>query len=224
MLVERIVMSGQVIERLAVIVGAYGLGSIPFGYLLVKYVFVRGVDIRTVGSGNVGATNVSRIAGASGGLLTLLLDAGKGAAAVILAGHLTDQEPKWMGVAAVMAIVGHVFPIWLKGRGGKGVATGFGAFLVISPLAMACVLAVWVVTVGWKRYISLGSIAAAASAPLLIWVVEGTFSHRATADILPGLIAVTLGSTLIIARHRENIHRLLRGSEHKFGSRASVRS
>ncbi|HXF06089.1 MAG TPA: glycerol-3-phosphate 1-O-acyltransferase PlsY, partial [Blastocatellia bacterium] len=203
---------------------AYGLGSIPFGFLLVKYVLARGVDIRTVGSGNVGATNVSRVAGLSGGLLTLLLDAGKGAAGVILAGHLTDQESEWMGVAAMMTIVGHVFPIWLKGRGGKGVATGFGAFLVISPLAMACALAVWVVMVGWKRYVSLGSITAAASAPLLIWIVESNFFHRETADILPGLVAVTLGSALIIARHRENIRRLLQGSEHKFGSRVSVRS
>lgn len=223
MLVQRIVMSEQVVERLVVIVGAYGLGSIPFGYLLVKYVFARGVDIRTIGSGNVGATNVSRVAGVSGGLLTLLLDVGKGAAGVMLAGHLTDQDPAWMGAAAVMAIVGHVFPVWLKGRGGKGVATGLGAFLVVSPLAMAGVLAVWVVVVGWKRYVSLGSIAAAASAPLLIWVVESNFSHRGTADILPGLIAVTLGSTLIIARHRENIRRLLGGSEQKFGSRLSVR-
>jgi glycerol-3-phosphate acyltransferase PlsY len=141
----------------------------------------------------------------------------------MLAGHLTEHDPGWMGAAAVIAIVGHVFPIWLKGRGGKGVATGFGAFLVVSPLAMVCVLAVWGVMLGWKRYVSLGSIAAAASAPLLIWIVEGNFSHRGTADILPRLIAVTVGSTLIIARHRENIRRLVRGSEQKFGSRVSVR-
>lgn len=214
----------QIGERLVILVGAYGFGSIPFGYLLVKYIFARGLDIRTIGSGNVGATNVSRVAGVSAGLLTLLLDAGKGAVAVMLAGRLTDQNPGWMGAAAVMAIVGHVFPVWLKGRGGKGVATGFGAFLVVSPLAMVCVLAVWIILVAWKRYVSLGSIAAAASAPLVIWIVERTFSHRVTADILPGVIAVSFGSALIISKHRDNIRRLLRGNEQKFGSRVSLRS
>ncbi len=220
MLVGRMPIRGEIVEKLAVIVGAYGWGSIPFGYLLVKYLFARGTDIRTVGSGNVGATNVSRVAGLGGGLLTLVLDGGKGAAAVEMAARLTGEDPRWMGVAAVMAIVGHIFPVWLKGRGGKGVATGLGAYLVLSPLAMGAVAALWLGVVAWKRYVSLGSILAAAAAPFSIWVVERALTHRSPDGVIPWVITAAVGSTLIIVRHGENIRRLRRGTERTIGRRA----
>jgi acyl phosphate:glycerol-3-phosphate acyltransferase len=195
-----------------VLVVAYLLGSVPFGYLLVRA--SGGGDVRETGSGGTGATNVTRRAGRWAGLLTLALDALKGAAAVLFARLLlTEGEGWWVAAAAVAAIVGHVFPVWLGFRGGKGVATGLGVFAVLAPLALLCALPVFVLVVWVTRYVSLGSIVAAALVPLAVWAL-GTRAARGD-ELLPVLTAASLGGALIIFMHRANIGRLLRGEEHR---------
>lgn len=181
----------------------YLLGSIPFGYIIVKV--LHGSDVRRQGSGNIGATNVYR-ASRWAGILTLLLDGAKGYAAVVLAG-LMGGGVEWAGVAAVAAIVGHVFTVWLGFKGGKGVATGCGAYLAISPLAVCTTLVVFVATVALTRYISLASILATATFPL--WAL---LYHQPAAAIFWAVA----GSALIVAKHHQNIRRLLSGTEHKF--------
>lgn len=151
-----------------ILVAAYLLGSIPFGLLIVKA--RGGPDVRTTGSGNIGAANVARSAGAVAGVLTLLLDAGKGYLAVWIVGRWTGGSVRWMMAAAVAAVVGHVFPVWLRFRGGKGVATGLGVFLPICPEAVAAGAALWLLMVGFWRYSSLGSIVAAAALPVFVYV------------------------------------------------------
>src|SRR5262247_1105249 len=155
-------------EAVSLIV-AYLLGSIPFGYLIVK--LTRGADIRETGSGGTGATNVSRRAGKSAGVVTLALDALKGAAAVLVARWLTGETgTSWVvAAAAALAVVGHCYPVWLKFKAGKGVATGLGVFLAIAPWAVLAAVAVFIVIVWRTRYVSLGSIVAAAFMPL--WVL-----------------------------------------------------
>jgi len=193
---------------------AYLLGSIPFGYLIVRA--KEGVDVRESGSGATGATNVSRRAGKFAGVLTLVLDAVKGAAAVLLARKfLTDDFSInfWVAAAGIIAIAGHVFPIWLKFRGGKGVATGVGAFLCFSPLAVAISALIFLLVVATTRYVSLGSIAATAALPLLVWLIA-SFKH--SPDFVPTLIASIIGGALIIFMHRANIGRLFSGTESKF--------
>ncbi|HEV2490576.1 MAG TPA: glycerol-3-phosphate 1-O-acyltransferase PlsY [Candidatus Acidoferrales bacterium] len=186
---------------------AYFLGSVPFGYLIVK--FTRGSDVRASGSGNIGATNVSRVAGKSAGVVTLALDAGKGYLAVWLAARWTHANARWMMAAALAAVVGHMFSCWLKFRGGKGVATGLGVFLPISFEAVAAAFLLWLVVVAFWRYASLGSIVAAAALPILLYFLY-TPGHSPP-------LAVSVGSTLIailvILKHRENIRRLLAGTE-----------
>jgi glycerol-3-phosphate acyltransferase PlsY len=184
----------------------YLLGSVPFGYLLVKA--SQGADIRAVGSGNIGATNVFRRSRWAG-ILTLACDGGKGYLAVLVAGMLSS-DPVWKGIAAVAAILGHIFPIWLRFRGGKGVATGCGAYLAIAPLPVATTMIVFVSTVVFTRYISLASILATATFPLWAWL-----QHRPPQVILWAAI----GSAFIVAMHHQNIRRLLRGTEHKFEPR-----
>jgi glycerol-3-phosphate acyltransferase PlsY len=150
---------------------SYLLGSIPFGYLLVR--IFRGKDVRQSGSGNIGATNVSRTSPLLGAL-TLLLDALKGSAAAALAYHLSGGRAGGvkpylaMAVAALFAVIGHVFPLWLKFRGGKGVATGLGAFIMIAPRAVLVAVGVFIVIVVIFRYVSLGSIVAVVCFPLLL--------------------------------------------------------
>src|SRR5262249_32259190 len=145
---------------------AYLIGSIPFGYLIVRGKI--GADIRQTGSGGTGATNVSRRAGKTAGVVTLLLDALKGAAAVVIA-ERTGNE--WLVAAAAIAvIVGHIFPVWLGFRGGKGVATGAGVFLVLAPLAVLCAGVVFLAIVFATRYVSLGSMVGAATIPLFVWL------------------------------------------------------
>jgi glycerol-3-phosphate acyltransferase PlsY len=198
------------VTLMAIPIVAYLLGSIPFGLLLTK--LFGGGDVRTAGSGNIGATNVARVAGTLPGILTLLLDAAKGAAAVWLAGRFSDESATWMTIAALAALVGHCFPVWLKFRGGKGVATAAGVFLMLSPLALVGSLIVFILVVAFWGYVSLGSISAAASMPLLIYLLWAP--HHAPP------LAVTFGAlaaaVLIIYKHDANIQRLVEGEEPKF--------
>ena len=196
------------------LVCAYLLGSIPFGYLIVRA--KEGVDVRESGSGATGATNVSRKAGKFAGVLTLLLDAAKGALAVLLARKFLTSDfgvNEWVAAAAVAAIVGHVFPVWLKFRGGKGVATGVGAFLLISPLAVAFSALLFLLVVGATRYVSLASITAAATMPLFVVLL---YLFAPSQDLWPSFAAAVIGGALIIFMHRANIGRLLSGTENKF--------
>jgi acyl phosphate:glycerol-3-phosphate acyltransferase len=201
---------------------AYLLGSVPFGYILVR--IFRGSDIRESGSGNIGATNVAR-SGAKGlAAFTLLLDAAKGFAAV-WAAHLlaetraandADSAYAVASVAAFFAILGHMYPFWLKFRGGKGVATAVGAFIALAPMSVLIVLCIFLVLVLTFRYISLGSIVAAAAFPVSVYLLQ-----RNQLEMLPAIVAA---SALIIFRHRENIRRLLSGTEHRFGAKPSTAS
>jgi glycerol-3-phosphate acyltransferase PlsY len=188
----------------------YLLGSIPFGFLIVK--LRQGRDVRTVGSGNIGAVNVSRVGGLGAGALTLLLDAGKGYLAVCIASRFTDENITWMVVAGLAAIIGHLFPVWLRFRGGRGVATGVGVFLPICWKAVLVALVLWILVVAFWRYVSLGSIVAAASLPLLTYFL---YAPR-HAPPLTVSISTTLAALLIIVRHRPNIERLIAGSEDRF--------
>jgi acyl phosphate:glycerol-3-phosphate acyltransferase len=195
---------------------SYLLGSIPFGYLLVR--IFRGEDVRQSGSGNIGATNVSRKSPLLG-LLTLVLDALKGTSAValsyLLADHLTVGPPKLdqFAFGALFAIVGHVFPVWLKFRGGKGVATGLGTFAVIAPKAVLISVAVFIGIVAIFRYVSLGSIIAVAVFPFAAWRIGQFYLSP------QGLVLLTLASLLIVAKHHENIRRLLAGTESRIGDK-----
>ena len=194
-----------------ILIAAYLLGSIPFGYLLVR-VF-RGEDVRASGSGNIGATNVSRKSPVLGAL-TLLLDAAKGYVAVQLAMYSglprTDAGlMRVMATAALLAIVGHMFPVWLKFHGGKGVATALGAFLRFVPLAVGVAVIIFVIVVLISRRISVGSILAAALFPATVWTLS--LSHDPAVLALIGIAAL-----LIIARHYKNILRLLSGEEPRF--------
>jgi glycerol-3-phosphate acyltransferase PlsY len=191
-----------------VLVISYFLGSIPFGFLLVK--FSQGKDIRSIGSGNIGATNVFRKNRATG-ILTLLLDAGKGALAVAVAGWL-GVSPTWMAVAAVAAIIGHIFPVWLRFKGGKGVATGCGAFLVLSPIAVLSTLVLFVLVAVTTRYVSAASIIATAMYPVWAYIYGET---------TPVLIWAAIGALLIVAKHHQNIRRLFAGTESKFMAKTS---
>lgn len=195
---------------LAVALVAYLLGSIPFGLILAKA--FGGADVRKTGSGNIGATNVARVVGPFAGILTLLLDAAKGWFAVWLAGRFFIGDSTAMVLAGFLAMLGHCFPIWLRFRGGKGVATAAGVFLALSPLAMAGGLLLFILTVAAWRYVSLGSLAAAAAIPLLVYLLWAP--HFAPPQ------SVTLGSLaialLVIIEHRANIVRLARGEEPKF--------
>lgn len=195
---------------IAIPIVAYLLGSIPFGLLLTK--LFGGGDVRKAGSGNIGATNVARVAGPLPGILTLLLDTAKGAAAVWLAAHFSNESATWMTIAALAALIGHCFPLWLKFHGGKGVATAAGVFLMLSPLALLGSVIVFILVVAFWRYVSLGSISAAAAMPLLIYLLWAP--HHAPP------LAVTFGALgaaiLIIYKHDGNIQRLVEGEEPKF--------
>ena len=147
--------------------GAYLLGSIPFGVLLAR--LAGAGDVRSAGSGNIGATNVARVAGPLAGILTLVLDTAKGAAAVLLADRLANGSAMWVILAGLAVLMGHCFPIWLRFKGGKGVATALGVFLMLSPPSALAALFVFVLVVGYWKYVSLGSISAAAAMPLLIY-------------------------------------------------------
>src|SRR5690349_13077995 len=200
-----------------VLMVAYLIGSIPFGYLIVR--LSGGGDVRQTGSGGTGATNVSRRAGKAAGFLTLVLDAAKGAFAVLMAGvalsdHRTGATIWWFVAAAVAVVAGHIFPVWLGFRGGKGVATAAGAFFMVAPFALLCAGIVFVLVVALTRYVSLASLAAAVLIPFFLWVQKWTL--QPAADIRPPLIAAVAGALLIIFAHRGNIRRLISGTESKF--------
>jgi acyl phosphate:glycerol-3-phosphate acyltransferase len=223
---------------LIIAAASYLLGSIPFGYLLVR--IFRGEDVRRSGSGNIGATNVSRKSLLLG-VLTLLLDAGKGAAAVVLAIMLSRGEIlRWAdsnvpgytdhpwfpyppvvamraAVAALFAVLGHMFPVWLKFRGGKGVATGVGAFVLLAPKAILAAIGTFLALLMLFRYVSLGSIVAVLLLPLLAWLL------RDYSDVPLVLLCIAAASLLIVARHYENIRRLLAGTESRVASRRTQR-
>ncbi|MGA8431933.1 MAG: glycerol-3-phosphate 1-O-acyltransferase PlsY [Candidatus Sulfotelmatobacter sp.] len=193
---------------------SYLLGSIPFGYLLVR--MFRGEDVRLSGSGNIGATNVSRKSPALGAL-TLLLDAAKGTAAVLFAylladrTHLGKSSQKELALAALFVIAGHVFPLWLKFRGGKGVATGLGAFAVVAPVAVLIAALIFLAVVLIFRYVSLGSISAVAAFPFLVLLLREYGGESFS------LALIFLASLLIVVMHRENIRRLMSHTESRLG-------
>ncbi len=194
---------------------AYLLGSIPFGMLIVKA--LGGPDIRAIGSGNIGAANVARNAGKFAGILTLLLDAGKGYAAVWLAGYFTHGNMRWMMIAAVCAVIGHIFPIWLGFKGGKGVATGLGVFLPICWQAVAAAVVLWLAVVIFWRYSSLGSISAAVALPIFVYLLYAP-GHAPPEYVTLGTVVISL---LVLIKHRPNIARLIAGEETRlnFGGR-----
>lgn len=213
---------------LALVIVSYLIGSIPFSFLIVK--FHLDDDIRSHGSGNVGATNVLRTAGKRAGLLALLLDMGKGASAVLLARWMVASQPWpfdgpgvgaqtladqltypsfWIGLAGLLAVLGHVFPIWLKFDGGKGVATAAGVFLAVHPMAMLMVTIIVLIVIAISRYVSLGSIVGAASMPLILRFVVGTTFWTVAFSIVISLI--------VIVTHHSNISRIANGTERRLG-------
>lgn len=190
---------------------AYALGSIPFGLLIVKA--RGGPDIRAVGSGNIGAANVSRNAGRFAGILTLLLDAAKGYLAVWLAARWTNGNIRWMMVAAILAVVGHMFTVWLNFQGGKGVATGLGVFLPICWQAVVAAAVLWLIVVVFWRYASLGSISAAAALPILIYILYAP-GHAPPEFVSFGTLLICV---LVVAKHKSNVERLVAGTEPRIG-------
>src|SRR3989442_12706306 len=188
---------------------AYLLGSVPFGYGVGRW--KKGIDVRATGSGSIGATNVMRNLGIAGFFATFLLDAGKGLGAAICAKAMTHNDSSWVASAAVAAILGHCFPIWLKFRGGKGVATGLGAFISLSPVPLGLASLGFAVVVSLSHYVSLGSIIASASFPALLYIRDK--------PPLPVLLGAAAGAAIIIVRHNANIRRLLNGTENRLGKK-----
>jgi glycerol-3-phosphate acyltransferase PlsY len=194
--------------RLFALVGAaYLLGSVPFSFLVARWFGVK--DVRQVGSGNVGATNVMRSAGKGAGLLAFVLDAGKGAAAAWLASLVEPEASIVPPLAAAAAVLGHMYPVWLGFRGGKGVATGAGAFVPLAPAATAGSLVVFAITTALTRYVSLGSLAGATALATLAFALG---SPPAVAW------AAAFVAALVIWKHRGNLQRLARGTESRVGS------
>jgi len=192
----------------ALVVVGYLLGSISFAVLLVR--IIVGTDIRAEGSGNAGATNVLRAHGKKLALVVALLDVAKGAAAVALM-RLVTADPFWAAAAGLAAVIGHVFPIFYGFRGGKGVATAVGAFLVLAPLALSCSLAVFVVVVALTKYVSLGSVIAM----VLLPPVAGLLFHAPR----PVVTAAAVVALVVVLKHLGNLKRLARGEERKLGAK-----
>jgi acyl phosphate:glycerol-3-phosphate acyltransferase len=203
-------MFGISITLVGFVVTAYLLGSIPFGILITRIFGSK--DIRTSGSGNIGAANVTRIAGPAAGILTLALDTAKGYAAVWLTARYSHDSATWMMIAGLAVLLGHCFPIWLNFKGGKGVATALGVFLALCAPAALAALALFALVAAYWKYVSLGSIAAAAAMPLLIYFLWAPH-HAPPTVIIFGAMAATL---LIIYKHDANIQRLVEGVEPKF--------
>jgi glycerol-3-phosphate acyltransferase PlsY len=189
---------------LLAVVAAYLMGSIPFAQLLSKR---RGVDLRRVGSGNVGATNVLRTLGVRPAVVAMMLDAVKGTLAVLIAQRLTNGAAAPVA-AGLASMIGHVYPVWLRFRGGKGVATAAGAFAVLTPVAVVVAVAVFLLTVALTRFISVGSMAAA----LTGWAIASD------APTVVG-IGAAIGAVLVLVGHRANVLRLVAGTERRIGQR-----
>ena len=189
----------------ALFLGTYLVAGIPFGYLIGR---AGGVDVRQHGSGNTGATNVFRTRGKTAGALTLVLDVAKGAAPVVAAWTLFPGEPWVPAAAAFVAVVGHCFPVYLRFRGGKGVATALGGFLALQPAAAVGAVAVFVIVVSWSRLVALGSTLSAAAFPAIAWAAGA-----------PGLALGSLPTAAVILwRHRENLARIRAGTEDRLGN------
>jgi acyl phosphate:glycerol-3-phosphate acyltransferase len=203
-------MAGFNATFLLIPVVAYLLGAIPFGLLLAR--LFGSADVRKSGSGNIGATNVARVAGPLAGILTLLLDATKGTAAVYGASRFAHESASWTMLAALCVIAGHCYPVWLRFRGGKGVATAAGAFLVVCPFAALGAIIVFILVVAYWRFVSLGSIAAAAALPLLIYFLWAP-GHAPPYAVTFGTLAAVL---LVVYKHDANIQRLVQGDEPRF--------
>lgn len=191
---------------LLLLLAAYLIGGIPFGYLLVR--LKTGRDVRALGSGNIGATNVLRTTGRALGVVTLGLDVAKGWFAVWLMGRYLALDPFWMSAAGVAVVLGHAYPIFLRFKGGKAVASFVGVALALAPAALAAVLILFVAVVAWSRYISLGSITGAALFPLAVWLLYHPEWPVTGASVLCG--------AFIVWRHRSNIERLRAGTENVF--------
>lgn len=189
-----------------ILAAAYLIGGIPFGYLLVR--MTTGRDVRQSGSGNIGATNVLRTTGRALGIATLLLDIGKGAFAVWLAERFLNGSTLWMSAAALAVMAGHAYPVFLRFRGGKAVASFVGAFLYLTPVPLLATILIFVVTVAASRFISLGSIVAAGLFPLAVWLIEHPPWYVVGAAIVAGVF--------IISKHRANIERIHAGTENLF--------
>jgi glycerol-3-phosphate acyltransferase PlsY len=189
---------------LPILIG-YGVGSLPLGYLVANR--AKGIDLRRVGSGNVGAANVYRTAGLAAAVIVVLVDVAKGASSVLFAARLTTgaADPVAAGVAA---IIGHVYPIWLRFHGGKGVATACGVFWMLAPLATAVSATTFVIVVWLTRYVSLGSIVATLALPPLAWV---------TGKSIPVVVGAAVASVVIVQRHHANLARLQQGIERRLG-------
>ncbi len=188
------------------LLAAYLIGGIPFGYLIVR--LKTGRDVRSLGSGNIGATNVLRTTGRSVAIITLLLDIAKGFFAVWLMGRVSDDSPIWMSAAALAVMAGHAYPVFLKFKGGKAVASFIGAFLYLTPIPLLAVLILFVIVVSATRFISLGSIIAAGTFPFAVWLIL----HPPAAVVVAALIA----GAFIVIRHQANINRIRAGNENVF--------
>jgi acyl phosphate:glycerol-3-phosphate acyltransferase len=204
---------------LATALGAYLLGSIPFGFLAAK---AKGIDIRSAGSGNIGATNALRVLGKPAGVFVLLMDALKGFGAVWLCGeilasqHIADPTIQTARIiAGIGAVLGHNYTCWLKFKGGKGIATTAGVYLALAPWAVLVGLLVFLLAVVITRYVSVGSIAAAIALPVTIWVMSPN-------NLLLGIVSTLLGA-LAIYKHKGNIQRLLAGTENRLGQKKEAK-
>ncbi len=203
-------MAGISLRIVLLLLVAYLLGSIPFGLLFAR--LFGGGDVRQSGSGNIGATNVARVAGPLPGILTLVFDAGKGALAVWLAMHFTASSAMAMMLGGLAALLGHGFPLWLRFKGGKGVATGLGVFAVLCPLAALAAALFFVLVFLFWRFVSLASISAAAALPLLVYFLWAP--HHAPPLVVS--FGTLFASALIIYKHDANLQRLVEGTEPRF--------
>ncbi|HLJ50268.1 MAG TPA: glycerol-3-phosphate 1-O-acyltransferase PlsY [Bryobacteraceae bacterium] len=188
------------------LVAAYLIGGIPFGYIIVR--LTTGQDVRSMGSGNIGATNVLRTTGRTVAVITLLLDIAKGFVAVWLMAHYTEDSPLWTSAAALAVMAGHAYPIFLKFKGGKAVASFIGAFFYLTPVPLFAVLLVFVIVVAATRYISLGSIIACGTFPFAVWLIL----HPPA----PVVVAALVAGAFIVIRHKANIQRIRAGNENVF--------
>jgi glycerol-3-phosphate acyltransferase PlsY len=201
-------MDGSWFRGGSLVLFGYFLGSVPFG-ILVARLFDRNVDLRETGSGNIGATNVARAAGKAAGILTLALDAGKGVLPMVLAYLLLGEDYFWLALVGGAVFLGHVFSIYLNFKGGKGVATALGVILTLSPVTTFLLVVLFAGVVYFTRYVSLGSLCAAAALPILMALLGPPSRACVTLSLLIAF--------LVIYNHRENIHRLLSGQESRFG-------